>query len=88
VAFWGKQNLGDTSHVSKVFWGECTIAKCAIEKKLNHCGECGSVPCGILASAYDDPEHGDDGERLKNLLNWRDGIASTLKVRGKADSST
>lgn len=79
---------GCKAHASKVFWGECKIAACAIEKKLNHCGECDSVPCGILVNAYNDPEHGDDGERLRNLMSWRDGCVSTLKVRSKKDSST
>ena len=40
-------------------------------------------PCDKLESAYNDPEHGDNGERLTNLRMWSEGKISTLKVRSK-----
>ncbi|WP_105615310.1 DUF3795 domain-containing protein [Vallitalea okinawensis] len=50
-----------------MFWGECKLAKCAIEKKLDHCGLCSNFPCDDLkAFAYDEGE-GDNGERIENL---------------------
>lgn len=68
-------------HASNVFWGSCSIALCAIEKKLNHCGECENSPCNLLQEAYNNPEHGDNGERLTNLQKWASGEQSFLKVR-------
>jgi len=65
----------------KMFWGQCRIALCAIEKGYGHCGECEELPCEKLEAAYNDPEHGDDGERLVNLKMWAQGKESTLKVR-------
>jgi hypothetical protein len=66
-----------------MFWGNCAIAQCAIDKKLAHCGECVKLPCQMLQDAFNHPEHGDTGERLKNLLNWKNGRESTLKINGK-----
>jgi hypothetical protein len=56
-----------------MFWGDCAIAKCCIEKKHGHCGECEGVPCGRLRDAFKNPEHGDNGERLLNLRGWAQG---------------
>ncbi|MGV8145756.1 MAG: DUF3795 domain-containing protein [Alkaliphilus sp.] len=61
---------GCKGHMSNVFWGKCLVASCAIEKKLNHCGECDELPCTLLQEAFDHPEHGDNGERLINLKKW------------------
>lgn len=72
---------GCKAHASEVFWGKCSMASCAMERELNHCGECGELPCEQLKSAYKDPEHGDHGERLTNLRMWAEGKESTLKVR-------
>ncbi len=36
-------------HASKVFWGTCEIASCAIEKEYEHCGECAKLPCEKFA---------------------------------------
>lgn len=72
---------GCKEHASNVFWGNCAIASCAIEKKLNHCGECDKLPCSLLQDAYNNPEHGDNGERLLNLQKWAKGEESCLKVR-------
>ena len=56
-----------------MFWGECAVAKCAIEKNLAHCGTCKDAPCDKLQAVFDNKEHGDDGERLANLQSWADG---------------
>ena len=68
---------------SNMFWGKCKIAICAIEKNFQHCGECIELPCQKLEDAFNNPEHGDNGERLKNLVNWKNGRESKLKVREK-----
>lgn len=54
----------------KMFWGECVVARCAIDKGFQHCGTCPEVPCGTLQQYFDNPEHGDNGERLENLKAW------------------
>ncbi|TXT58159.1 MAG: hypothetical protein BAJALOKI2v1_430026 [Promethearchaeota archaeon] len=41
------KNKGD------IFWGECKIAKCAIEKEMEHCGLCVEFPCERIISQYD-----------------------------------
>ncbi len=56
-----------------VFWGVCDVAKCSLDKDYAHCGECSDVPCGMLQATFDDPEHGDNGERLANLRAWERG---------------
>lgn len=68
----------------KPFWGECGIAKCCIEKAYAHCGECPAVPCQQLQAAFDDPEHGDDGVRLRNLLNWKAGLDTFERLHNAA----
>jgi hypothetical protein len=66
---------------SRPFWGECAIAKCAMDKGYEHCGYCANLPCEKLQDAYNDKEHGDNGERLINLKNWAKGEESYLKLR-------
>lgn len=74
---------GCKQHASEVFWGKCEIASCAMSNDINHCGECSNVPCDNLVEAFNHPEHGDNGERLKNLMKWKEGKESTLKVRSE-----
>lgn len=62
-----KANGGD------MFWGQCDKAKCCIEKNIGHCGDCADMPCQKLQELFDDPEHGDEGVRLRNLQNWKNG---------------
>jgi hypothetical protein len=57
----------------KLFWGECSVAKCSIDKGINHCGHCKVLPCENLQMSFDNMEHGDNGERLQNLKNWAEG---------------
>jgi len=68
---------------SNMFWGNCKVASCAISKAINHCGECNDLPCSLLKDAFNNPEHGDNGERLANLIKWKNGLESTLKVSKK-----
>lgn len=52
----------------KVFWGQCKIAVCCIEKSLEHCGFCEAFPCDNLQAFAYDKEHGDpEGSRIVNL---------------------
>jgi hypothetical protein len=70
----------------KMFWGVCDVAKCAIAKGIEHCGLCPNVPCAILQGFFDDPEHGDNGERLANLRTWARGESSFRELTKKPDS--
>lgn len=63
-----------------MFWGECVIAKCSADNGFNHCGHCLKLPCDKLQEAFDNPEHGDNGERLINLKNWASGKESYIKL--------
>ena len=63
-----------------MFWGDCLVAKCALEKGLKHCGLCSDSPCEKLQNVFDDPEHGDNGERLHNIKGWAKGEESYLKL--------
>ena len=63
------------------FWGECDKAMCCIGKGYAHCGECADVPCQKLLDLFADPEHGDQGARLRNLRNWAAGIDEYEKLR-------
>ncbi|NIQ04569.1 MAG: DUF3795 domain-containing protein [Candidatus Korarchaeota archaeon] len=38
---------------SNLFWGECTIAKCANETNVKHCGLCAEFPCETLITQHD-----------------------------------
>lgn len=75
---------GCKASAGNVFWGECDKAKCCIEKGLGHCGECSNLPCDKLKDLFGDPEHGDKGVRLHNLLNWKAGNYVFEKLRNAA----
>lgn len=53
-----------------MFWGECPLAKCCIEKKYEHCGKCKDFACHLLIEMSYDKEHGDNGQRIENLKKW------------------
>ena len=72
--------LGCQMTKGNMFWGECRVAKCSIEKGVEHCGLCSSLPCSILQEAFDHPEHGDNGERLANLKAWARGEDSYIRL--------
>lgn len=67
----------------KMFWGTCEVAGCAIEKGLQHCGSCAQLPCDTLQQYFDNPEHGDNGERLENLKTWANGQLSYKELTKK-----
>ncbi len=72
---------GCKSCSSRIFWGECKVAKCCMERGFEHCGFCKELPCQMLIDAYHDPEHGDNGARLQNLKNWVNGKDTYEKIR-------
>ena len=78
---------GCKANSGKLFWGTCDIAKCCIEKGHGHCGECALLPCKQLQAAFDNPEHGDDGVRLRNLLCWKDGGDTYETLHNKAQEN-
>jgi len=47
----------------KMFWGECDVYLCAINKNLPHCGKCEEFPCAMLK----DLAAGEGAERIDNL---------------------
>lgn len=65
-----------------LFWGECRVAACSIRRRLNNCGECSSIPCQALRDFSYDAEQGDNGRRIRNLLQARDGIDPLIAVCG------
>ena len=55
----------------KMAWGECSLAKCCFEKDLEHCGHCNDFVCTQLHDFAFDAEHGDNGQRIENLMRWK-----------------
>ncbi|OQA97181.1 MAG: hypothetical protein BWY25_02168 [Chloroflexi bacterium ADurb.Bin222] len=72
---------------SQMFWGTCAVARCALERDLPHCGFCADLPCARLQSFFDDPEHGDNGERLANLQAWARGETTFTPLTKKRPAS-
>ncbi len=67
----------------KMFWGECEVAKCCLDKGHDHCGQCQEFPCATLRKYADDPEQG-DSERLRNLRAWNEiGYEAWTKARAE-----
>ena len=56
----------------KLFWGECTGAKCCIARGHEHCGQCADFPCTVVKEIAYHPEHGDNGKRLLTLKAWNE----------------
>ncbi len=75
---------GCKANAGKMFWGECDKATCCISKGYSHCGECDELPCKTLTELFCDPEHGDNGERLENLKNWKKGNYCYKKLQNSA----
>ena len=63
-----------------IFWGTCAVATCCLDKGLLHCGLCPDLPCQALQEAFDQPEHGDNGERLANLKAWAKGEETIIAL--------
>jgi len=56
----------------KMFWGECELAICCATKGHDHCGQCREFPCARLQQYSDDPDQGDNGERIRTLRAWNE----------------
>ena len=68
-----KQNCpGCIKAEGKMFWGECVLARCCMEKELEHCGKCRDFPCADLRKFAYDKDQGDNGERIRNLEQWNE----------------
>ena len=78
---------GCRASAGNMFWGECDKANCCIEKGISHCGCCDRVPCAKLELLFSDPEHGDDGSRLCNLQNWKNGNYTYEKLNNTAQEN-
>ncbi|NLZ13211.1 MAG: hypothetical protein GXY29_03355 [Thermotogaceae bacterium] len=57
-----------------------------MSKGYPHCGLCPEMPCVTLKDYFDDPEHGDNGERLANLKAWANGHWTLQALTGKKRS--
>ena len=60
-----------------MFWGKCTLALCSIGKGIEHCGLCDQFPCDLLKSYSYAKEHGDNGQRIRNLEALRNKHGAT-----------
>ena len=74
---------GCKANKGEMFWGRCAVATCCLEKELAHCGLCPELPCSTLQEFFDNPEHGDNGQRLANLKAWARGEDTFLKLTPK-----
>ncbi len=70
----------------KPFWGECALATCCITKGHSHCGQCQEFPCATLNEYAYDPENGDNGARIRNLVAWN-GKGYDAWRRAKSEQS-
>jgi hypothetical protein len=52
-----------------MFWQESKLATCCNERSYLQCGFCPDLPRTELQQAFDNPEHGDNGERLANFFS-------------------
>ena len=51
-----------------MFWGECDLAKCCIEKGYVHCGECPDIPCETMQNMAEDDNP--SGKRIETCRAW------------------
>ena len=72
VCVWKEKTncAGCKANKGEMFWGQCAVATCCLAKGLAHCGLCFELPCSTVQEFFDNPEHGDNGERLANLKAW------------------
>lgn len=62
------------TEIEKPFWGEsCPVKACCEGKSHAHCGECKDFPCELLRQFAYDPQEGDNGLRLEQCKEWRQG---------------
>jgi len=73
---------GCQAAAGSVFWGECELAKCSINKGLKSCGQCENLPCDLLKKFAYDEAQGDNGQRIRNLQAWNEeGFDSWLQKK-------
>ncbi len=58
---------GCQAAAGKVFWGQCALAACCIDKGLPNCGKCAQFPCDQLRAFSFSKDNGDNGRRIENL---------------------
>lgn len=53
---------GCTAKECKVFWGECELYQCCVQKGHKHCGQCKDFPCAKLQewASQENPERIDN----------------------------
>jgi hypothetical protein len=51
----------------KIFWGECDLYKCCMDKKLSNCSECNVFPCEKLKEWAST----ENSERIQNLIELK-----------------
>lgn len=69
--------------MDKPFWGgDCGVKSCCENKKLNHCGECPSFPCDMLANMGKDQGF-DPGPKLEKCRQWAAESISAAAGAGK-----
>lgn len=56
----------------QLFWGQCPLAHCSIEKEINDCSQCSDFVCDLLHTMAHDKENGDKGKRIENLQALRE----------------
>lgn len=71
---------GCQHHKGQMFYGTCAVAVCCTTKGLLHCGECSELPCPTVQKAFNNPDHGDNGERLANLKAWAKGDDTIIEI--------
>ena len=59
---------GCTAKECKVFWGECELYQCCIQKGHEHCGQCQQFPCEKLQewASKENPERIDNLRAISN----------------------
>ena len=70
---------GCIATLGKPFYGECSIAECAISKNIRFCGECAEFPCELLNQFSYDKEHGDNGARIEHCKFLKAEIDKEIK---------
>lgn len=77
VSTGNRWDAGAAFSIDKPFWGEsCPLKSCCEGKQQEHCGVCPDFPCEMLDRFAHDKEQGDDGKRIQQCGQWRDGAST------------
>ena len=69
-----QMNCPSCTQMEKPFWGDsCPVKSCCEEKKLEHCGLCSEFPCALLHQFAYDMEQSDNGQRIEQCKQWKNG---------------